>query len=130
MRGSCRHELAAARRGMARDLGESLGCGAHLRGLRRTKSGRFTVDGALTVAQLKDLASRFDMSESTVIMLAIDRLARDTQQGKDLLPEGDADKEGVRAQKKGGQDDGNGKTARTRRRIDLAAQRRKVGGQD
>lgn len=35
-----------------------------------------------TVSQLKELASRFDMSESTVIMLAIDRLARDTQVDK------------------------------------------------
>ena len=83
-----------------------------------------------TVAQLKDLAGRFDMSESTVIMLAIDRLARDTQQGKDVLPEGDGDEAGERAQEKGGQDDGDGKATRTRGRIDLAAKRRKVGGQD
>ncbi len=34
-----------------------------------------------TVGQLKELARRFDMSESTVIMLAIDRLVRDSQQG-------------------------------------------------
>jgi tRNA pseudouridine55 synthase len=39
----------------AYDIGESLGCGAHLRGLRRTKSGRFNVDGALTVAELQEL---------------------------------------------------------------------------
>src|SRR5882757_7794650 len=38
----------------AYDIGESLGCGAHLRGLRRTKSGRFSVDGALTVAELQE----------------------------------------------------------------------------
>lgn len=36
------------------DIGESLGCGAHLRSLRRTKSGRFSVDGALTVAELQE----------------------------------------------------------------------------
>ena len=86
-----------------------------------------------TVAQLKDLASRFDMSESTVIMLAIDRLARDTQQGKTLPSDRDAGEEEDRTQEKGEQDDGkgsNGKAARTRRRVDLAAQRRKVGGQD
>jgi tRNA pseudouridine55 synthase len=35
------------------DIGNSLGCGAHLRNLRRTKSGRFTVDGAVTVDELK-----------------------------------------------------------------------------
>ena len=38
----------------AHDIGETLGCGAHLKNLRRTKSGRFTVDGAITVAELKE----------------------------------------------------------------------------
>jgi tRNA pseudouridine55 synthase len=37
----------------AHDIGETLGCGAHLKNLRRTKSGRFTVDGAITVEELK-----------------------------------------------------------------------------
>jgi len=35
------------------DIGNDLGCGAHLRMLRRTKSGRFSVEGALTVEELK-----------------------------------------------------------------------------
>ncbi len=39
----------------AHDIGETLGCGAHLSGLRRTKSGRFVVDGAVTVDELKTL---------------------------------------------------------------------------
>lgn len=39
----------------AHDIGETLGCGAHLSGLRRTKSGRFAVDGAVTVDELKTL---------------------------------------------------------------------------
>jgi tRNA pseudouridine55 synthase len=34
------------------DIGLELGCGAHLAALRRTKSGRFTVEGSLTVAEL------------------------------------------------------------------------------
>lgn len=38
----------------ANDIGEMLGCGAHLKNLRRTKSGRFTVDGAITVEELKN----------------------------------------------------------------------------
>lgn len=38
----------------AHDIGLDLGCGAHLRGLRRTKSGRFTLEHAVTVAELKD----------------------------------------------------------------------------
>lgn len=37
----------------ANDIGAELGCGAHLRALRRTKSGRFDVDGAITVPELK-----------------------------------------------------------------------------
>lgn len=37
----------------AHDIGQELGCGAHLRSLRRTKSGRFCVDGAVTVDELK-----------------------------------------------------------------------------
>src|SRR6266403_5543057 len=36
----------------AHDIGEELGCGAHLKNLRRTKSGRFSVDGAITVDEL------------------------------------------------------------------------------
>ena len=37
----------------AHDIGRDLGCGAHLRSLRRTKSGRFDVEGAVTVEELK-----------------------------------------------------------------------------
>jgi tRNA pseudouridine55 synthase len=36
------------------DIGEILGCGAHLKSLRRTKSGRFDVANAITVSQVKD----------------------------------------------------------------------------
>src|SRR5438270_4265240 len=38
----------------AHDIGEALGCGAHLKNLRRTKSGRFNVQGAITVDELKN----------------------------------------------------------------------------
>ena len=38
-------------RALARDLGEALGTGAHLNSLRRTKSGGFNVETALSVAQ-------------------------------------------------------------------------------
>ena len=37
----------------AHDIGETLGCGAHLKNLRRTKSGRFLVDRAITVEEIK-----------------------------------------------------------------------------
>src|SRR5947199_531206 len=35
------------------DIGEALGCGAHLKTLRRSKSGRFDVDQAVTVEQIR-----------------------------------------------------------------------------
>src|SRR6266545_2983624 len=38
----------------AHDIGETLGCGAHLKSLRRTRSGRFDVANAISVAQIKD----------------------------------------------------------------------------
>jgi tRNA pseudouridine55 synthase len=37
----------------AHDIGETLGCGAHLKNLRRVKSGRFSVEGAITVKELQ-----------------------------------------------------------------------------
>lgn len=37
----------------AHDIGQDLGCGAHLSALRRTKSGRFDTSRAITVEQLK-----------------------------------------------------------------------------
>jgi tRNA pseudouridine55 synthase len=41
-------------RSLAHDLGEMLGCGAHLVGLRRTKSGRFTLRDAVPLRKLKE----------------------------------------------------------------------------
>ena len=37
----------------AAEIGEALGCGAHLKALRRTKSGRFSVEGAVSVDLLR-----------------------------------------------------------------------------
>jgi tRNA pseudouridine55 synthase len=39
----------------AHDIGQELGCGAHLKNLRRTRSGRFTLERAVTVDELKSL---------------------------------------------------------------------------
>jgi len=38
----------------AHDIGKALGCGAHLKSLRRTKSGRFDVADAISVDQIKE----------------------------------------------------------------------------
>ncbi|NWK56163.1 tRNA pseudouridine(55) synthase TruB [Verrucomicrobiaceae bacterium N1E253] len=37
----------------AHDIGQDLNCGAHLTALRRTRSGKFTLDRAMTAAELK-----------------------------------------------------------------------------
>ncbi|MHB8113610.1 MAG: tRNA pseudouridine(55) synthase TruB [Bellilinea sp.] len=41
-------------RSLANDLGKVLGCGAHLVGLRRTKSGRFTLRDAVPLRKLRE----------------------------------------------------------------------------
>ena len=38
---------------LAEDIGKALGCGAHLASLRRTRVGDLTIEGAVTIAQLK-----------------------------------------------------------------------------
>lgn len=38
----------------ANDIGEKLGCGAHLSALRRSQSGKFNLDRSVTIAQLKE----------------------------------------------------------------------------
>lgn len=45
-------------RALARDLGEALGCGAHLTALRRTQSGAFTLEDAVAPAQLEAAAAQ------------------------------------------------------------------------
>ncbi len=44
-------------RALARDLGDVLGCGAHLAALRRLSSGSFTVETAVGVTELRALAA-------------------------------------------------------------------------
>ncbi len=39
------------------DIGEELGCGAHLQELRRTKSGRFTTEPSITVEELHTMSA-------------------------------------------------------------------------
>ena len=57
----------------AHDIGQELGCGAHLSGLRRTKSGRFTVDGAVTVEALKT-DSRESIADRIVSLPDVSRM--------------------------------------------------------
>lgn len=43
-------------RTLAEDIGQALGCGAHLSALRRTGAGPFRIEDAVTLSQLRDLA--------------------------------------------------------------------------
>lgn len=54
----------------AHDIGEKLGCGGHLSALRRTRSGKFTLDRAVTVADLKTVP-REDLLKSMVSLAEI-----------------------------------------------------------
>jgi len=57
----------------AHEIGQSLGCGAHLKALRRTKSGRFDVEGSVTIKELK--AGPLDAIAARVLSLpAVSRL--------------------------------------------------------
>jgi len=54
----------------AHDIGQRLGCGAHLSDLRRTRSGKFNLDRAVPVDALK-VASREDLVNSFVSLAEI-----------------------------------------------------------
>ncbi len=61
----------------AHDIGQDLGCGAHLTALRRTRSGKFTTDQSITVADLKvterdDLIARMIPMEEILEMLGLE----------------------------------------------------------
>lgn len=43
-------------RQLADDVGEKLGCGAHLSDLERTKSGKFSIENALPISDIMDMA--------------------------------------------------------------------------
>ena len=53
-------------RGIAHEVGLSLGCGAFLQALRRTGSGEFTEDQARTLEQLASLAEAGDFQQAIV----------------------------------------------------------------
>jgi len=57
----------------AHEIGLELGCGAHLAALRRTKSGRFSVGGAVTVEELKSLP-RTVLADRILSLPAVSRL--------------------------------------------------------
>lgn len=69
-------------RSIAHDLGELLGCGAHLAALRRTAVGRFGLDCAHTLAELEALPA----SERDALLLPVDALLQNLPEAR-LAPE-------------------------------------------
>ena len=55
------------------DIGDELGCGAHLKSLRRLKSGRFDVDQAISVSRIKN-ASREDVLNRILSLPEVSRM--------------------------------------------------------
>ena len=55
------------------DIGNELGCGAHLKALRRTKSGRFTLEHSITVEELKT-APREAIAAKILSLPAVSRM--------------------------------------------------------
>src|SRR5438552_902317 len=55
------------------DIGEALGCGAHLKSLRRTKSGRFDVANAITVDEIRN-ASHEEILERMLSLPEVSRM--------------------------------------------------------
>ncbi len=53
-------------RSIAHDLGQAMGCGAHLRDLRRIASAEFTLEQARTIPELQQLAAEGRLSEALV----------------------------------------------------------------
>lgn len=72
-------------RSIARDLGAALGCHGHVRDLRRTWSGPFTLDDAVTMDRVEALAKSPDL----------DALLLPLEIGLDCLPELPATPEGA-----------------------------------
>ena len=54
-------------RSVAHELGQALGCGAHLAGLRRTRAGAFTLEDAHTLDELQPLAGNLPALEDLCI---------------------------------------------------------------
>lgn len=89
-------------RTLAEDIGQALGCGAHLTGLRRTAIARFSLENAYTLPQLEAMTSAerdacllpldcmlLDMPRLDVDSVQVGRLAQGQRLGLDLaLPDG------------------------------------------
>lgn len=55
-------------RTLCADIGKELGCGGHLKRLRRTECGHFTIDTALTVSEIEAFSIQDRISEKMISM--------------------------------------------------------------
>ncbi len=55
-------------RALCSDIGKALGCGGHLKALRRLESGGFTIQEAISLAEVKELASTGKLSGRLINM--------------------------------------------------------------
>lgn len=69
-----RYSAGAYVRALARDIGEALGCGGHLVALRRTQSGHFSLDEAITLDGLEEASKR---GQAAALLLPMDRAVAD-----------------------------------------------------
>jgi tRNA pseudouridine55 synthase len=53
-------------RTLAHDLGEALGCGAHLTALTRTRSGTFRLENALSLDHLSDMSYKGELTRALI----------------------------------------------------------------
>ena len=58
-------------RTLCHDIGKQLGCGGHLASLRRTASGRLSLENAITFDALKNLP-RAELSQHVIPILSAD----------------------------------------------------------
>lgn len=80
-------------RALARDLGAGLGVGGHLTGLRRTRVGRFGIDGARTLAELEQDPSVLPVADAAAMALPVRGVtepeARALSHGRSIDPDTD-----------------------------------------
>lgn len=64
-------------RTLVADIGERVGCGAHVKTLRRLQHGQFSIDRAVTLAQLEQLREDEDYDALDGFLISIDELLAD-----------------------------------------------------
>lgn len=91
-------------RTLCADIGKKLGCGAHMSSLLRTSSGMFSLDTAITLDQLKELAEKGQLQS---VLLPLEKALEQydsivvSSKGKKLLYNGNKIYEHFFEQKKG-----------------------------